>query len=295
MINGLITPILTPFKRNARQEINYPATKQLIEHLISRGVNGIFAMGSNGEFNVLTSEEKVEFVKKVVRYTDKRVPVYAGTGTCSTAQTVQLSKEMEKIGVDGISVITPYFVKLSEDEIVEHYKTVAQSVDIPVILYNIPRLTGNPLTPSIVSRLSSIKNIVCVKDSSRDMDNLKAYVEIAKENDMTVLVGSDSFILEAMKAGADGAIAGLSNVLTDNLVHLYQAAKNKDYQEAEKWQKSIQTLSTVNRKGTMPSVLKSAVELAGIAQVGPARLPVQELSEDLEAEVKEMLKHYELL
>ena len=295
MIDGLITPIVTPFKQNQAQEINYSATKKLIDHLIEKGVDGIFALGSNGEFNVLTNQEKIKFVERVIEYTDKRVPVYAGTGTCSTVETIYLSKEMEKLGVDGISVISPYFVTLNENELVEHYKAVAESVNISVILYNIPRLTGNPLTPSIVSKLAPIENIVCVKDSSRDMENLKAYVEIANKNNMTVLVGSDSVILEGMKAGADGAIAGLSNLLTTNLVKLYRASKNKDYVEAEKWQTSLQTLSKVNRAGTMPSVLKRSVELADIARVGAGRLPVQEPSTELDQEIKEMLVHYELL
>lgn len=295
MITGLITPILTPFHRDAEQSINYEGTKALVDHLIAAGVSGLFALGSNGEFALLSYQEKIDFVKKVIEFAGGRVPVYAGTGCCSTRETISLSREMEKLGVDGISVIAPYFAGLSEDEMYAHYAAVAGSVSIPVILYNIPRLTGNPLTPAVVERLAKIGNITCIKDSSRDIDNLKAYIKIAAENDMTVLIGSDSLILEGMKLGAHGAIAGLSNVLAHNLVALYQAIVNKDLDEAQRLQDSIKELSAVNRKGTMPCVLKRSVELANIADMGPARLPAMEADECLDADIREMLKHYGML
>lgn len=295
MITGLITPILTPFHRDAEQSINYTGTKELVDHLIGEGVSGLFALGSNGEFAVLSYQEKLDFVKKVMEFADGRVPVYAGTGCCSTRETISLSQEMEKLGVDGISVIAPYFNSLSEDELYGHYYSVVQSVSIPVILYNIPRLTGNPLAPAVVERLAKLKNVTCIKDSSRDIENLKAYIKIAGENDMTVLIGSDSLILEGMKLGAHGAIAGLSNVLTHNLVALYQAITNGDMDEAQKLQDSIKELSAVNRKGTMPCVLKRSAELAKIADVGPSRLPVEEANEELDADIKQMLEHYGML
>jgi 4-hydroxy-tetrahydrodipicolinate synthase len=295
MITGLITPILTPFHRDAEQSINYEGTKALVDHLIAAGVSGLFALGSNGEFAVLSYQEKIDFVKKVIEFAAGRVPVYAGTGCCSTRETISLSREMEKLGVDGISVIAPYFAGLSEDEMYAHYAAVAGSVSIPVILYNIPRLTGNPLTPAVVERLAKIRNITCIKDSSRDIENLKAYIKIAAENDMTVLIGSDSLILEGMKLGAHGAIAGLSNVLAHNLVALYQAIVSENLDEAQKLQDSIKELSAVNRKGTMPCVLKRSVELANIADVGPGRLPAMEADERLDADIREMLKHYGIL
>lgn len=270
-MEGIITPIVTPFHRDEEQTINYDATKELINHLISHGVKGIFILGSNGEFHVLDEDEKVEFAKKVVEYVNHRVPVYVGTGCCSTKATVRLSKKMEEIGADALSVITPYFLKPTNDNLYAHYKEVAESVNIPIVLYNIPRATGCPLDPELVSRLADIENIQAIKDSSGELERLQAYAKITEEKDFQLLVGSDSKISYAYKLGASGAVAGTSNVIVDVLVNLDKALRNNDEELANKLQKDIDVLRGVLKLGTVPSVMKRATELAGIAEIGPAR------------------------
>ncbi len=293
-MEGIITPIVTPFKRNASQEINYEATKELIDHLISHGVNGIFILGSNGEFHVIDECEKIEFTKKVVEFVDKRVPVYVGTGACSTRATIRLSKAVEAAGADALSVITPYFLKPTDENLYNHYKEIAESVNIPIMLYNIPKATGCPLNPELIERLADIPNIKGIKDSSGDVDNLKAYAEIAKRKDINLLVGSDSKISIAYDLGATGAVAGTSNVIVDTLVGLDKALRSGETELAEKLQKDIDVLRGVLKLGTVPSVMKRATELAGIAEIGPARKPVQELSAEDDEKIKEMLKYYNL-
>lgn len=293
-MEGIITPIVTPFKRNASQEINYEATKELIDHLISHGINGIFILGSNGEFHVIDEDEKIEFTKKVVEFVDKRVPVYVGTGACSTRATIRLSKAVEAAGADALSVITPYFLKPTDENLYNHYKEIAESVNIPIMLYNIPKATGCPLNPELVERLADIPNIKGIKDSSGDVDNLKAYAEIAKRKDINLLVGSDSKISIAYDLGATGAVAGTSNVIVDTLVGLDKALRSGETELAEKLQKDIDVLRGVLKLGTVPSVMKRATELAGIAEIGPARKPVQELSAEDDEKIKEMLKYYNL-
>lgn len=293
-MEGIITPIVTPFKRNVSQEINYEATKELIDHLISHGVNGIFILGSNGEFHVIDEDEKIEFTKKVVEFVDKRVPVYVGTGACSTRATIRLSKAVEAAGADALSVITPYFLKPTDENLYNHYKEIAESVNVPIMLYNIPKATGCPLNPELVERLADIPNIKGIKDSSGDVDNLKAYAEIAKRKDINLLVGSDSKISIAYDLGATGAVAGTSNVIVDTLVGLDKALRSGETELAEKLQKDIDVLRGVLKLGTVPSVMKRATELAGIAEIGPARKPVQELSAEDDEKIKEMLKYYNL-
>ena len=293
-MEGIITPIVTPFKRNVSQEINYEATKELIDHLISHGVNGIFILGSNGEFHVIDEDEKIEFTKKVVEFVDKRVPVYVGTGSCSTRATIRLSKAVEAAGADALSVITPYFLKPTDENLYNHYKEIAESVNIPIMLYNIPKATGCPLNPELVERLADIPIIKGIKDSSGDVDNLKAYAEIAKRKDINLLVGSDSKISIAYDLGATGAVAGTSNVIVDTLVGLDKALRSGETELAEKLQKDIDVLRGVLKLGTVPSVMKRATELAGIAEIGPARKPVQELSAEDDEKIKEMLKYYNL-
>lgn len=295
MFEGIITPIVTPFHRDDQQSINYEATKQLIDHLIDKGVTGIFILGSNGEFHVIDEDEKIAFARYVVEVVDHRVPVFAGTGACSTRATIRLSKKMEEIGVDALSVISPYFVSPNDDELYEHFKAVAQSVQVPVILYNIPRLTGVNLSASLVKRLSEIKNIAGIKDSSRDLDNLQGYINATKDTQMCVLVGSDSIITQGYHMGASGAIAGMSNVITEVLVNLFRALKAREEEEAAYYQNEIEVIRKVNGLGTMPAVLKRSVELAGIAQVGPARCPVQEVNEEVDEKIREMLRHYQLM
>lgn len=295
MFEGIITPIVTPFNRDNDQSINYEAAEQLINHLIKKGVNGIFILGSNGEFHVIDEDEKVAFAKRVVEIVNHRVPVFVGTGACSTKETVRLSQKMEAIGADALSVITPYFIKPTDEEIYEHFKEVANSVKIPIVLYNIPKSTGCNISKEVAARLAEIDNIQAIKDSSGDVENLKGYIEAASGKNMSVLVGSDSKISVGYKLGATGAIAGTSNVITDVLVNLNKALKEKDEKTAEALQADIDVLRGVLKLGTVPSIMKRSVELANIAVVGPARKPVRETTPEADEKIKEMLKHYQLI
>ncbi len=295
MFEGIITPIVTPFNRDEKQTINYEATEILINHLISKGVSGIFALGSNGEFHVIDEDEKIEFTKNVVKFVNHRVPVFAGSGACSTRAAIRMSKRMETLGVDALSVISPYFAPPSEDELYQYFSDIASNVTIPVILYNIPRMTGVNISANVVTKLSKIKNIVGIKDSSRDLDNLKGYIKAAQGTQMSVFVGSDSIILDGYRLGATGAISGLSNAITDLVLDLFKALKSCDYQTAESLQNEVKLFSTFNKNGTLPSILKRCVELAGIAPVGPARHPVLEPDENMDVKIKDVLNHYGLL
>ena len=295
MFEGIITPIVTPVNRDENQSINFEALKDLIEHLISHGVKGIFLLGSNGEFHVIDEEEKIELARQTIKIVNHRVPVFVGTGCCSTKETIRLSKKMEELGADAISVITPYFLKPSDDDLYVHYKAVADSVDIPIILYNIPKATGCPLSPELVDKLADIDNIKAIKDSSGELDRLEAYAKIAKEKDFELLVGSDSKITYAYNLGATAAVAGTSNVIVDTLVGLDRALRLGDEEQAIQLQKDIDVLRGVLKLGTVPSVIKRSCELANIAKVGPARLPVQELSQEDDKKILEMLNYYHLV
>lgn len=294
MFNGIITPIVTPFNRDSKQTINYTATKQIIDRLIGEGVKGIFALGSNGEFHVLTHDEKVNFVEKVVEFVDHRVPVFAGTGACSTNEAVSLSKQMEAAGVNALSVINPYFIRPTDDELVTHYTQVASSVKIPVILYNIPKNTGYSIPKEVVARLATIENIVGIKDSSGDVELLKEYISVAEKYDFQVLIGSDSKISLAYKMGVRAAIAGTSNLIPQTLVDLDRALQNNEDEKARSLQESIDVLRGALKLGTVPSILKRSIELAKIAPVGPARQPVSETNDTTDDQIKEMLHFYGL-
>lgn len=292
-IEGIITPIVTPFHRDENQTINYEALKELIDRLIDKGVNGIFILGSNGEFHVVSHEETVELTKKTVEFVNHRVPVYVGTGGNSTQEVIRLSREVEKAGADALSIITPFFISPSQEELVEHYKTIAASTNLPIVLYNIPKSTKINLSKETVSKLAKIDNIKAIKDSSGDMENLKGYIEACKGTDMVVLVGSDSKIAPAIRLGAVGAIAGTSNVITEHVVGLYKDLVNHDDEAADKKQAEIEYIRDVLKLATVPAVMKRSVERLGIP-VGPGRLPVQEVNSDVDEKIEEMLEKYGL-
>lgn len=236
----------------------------------------------------------MQFTKEVITHVNKRVPVYVGTGACSTKETIELSKKAEELGADVLSVITPYFIRPSEDELIAHYTRVAESVKLPILLYNIPKNTGINISKRVLKELAKIDNIQGIKDSSGEIDNLAGYIEIAKGTQLKVLVGSDSKILAGYQLGATGAIAGTSNLITEILVGLDAAYRAGDLSKAEQLQQEIEELRSVLKLGTVPVILKRSVELAGIAEVGPTRGPVMEPNSETDQRIKAMLSYYQI-
>lgn len=286
---GIICAMITPFDEN--QNINPQATCELIDYLVGKGVYGLFILGTNGECHVLTDDEKVEFAKTVVNHTNNRVPVFVGTGGNSTREVISLSKRMESIGASALSIITPYFVTPTQEELILHYKTIANSVNLPIMMYNMPGKTGINIEPESVRELAKIKNIVGIKDSSGKLDNMKAYIEVTKSEDFSIFSGSDSLILDSLKAGGQGAVAATANFLTEIDIAIYENFMKGDLEEAQKAQSSIEELRRILKLGTIPSVIKKAVVLNGI-NVGTARLPVTEPTGKALEEIKQVVKNY---
>ena len=288
---GVIVPIVTPFNRDDAQSINYEAAEKLVEKIIEAGADGIFTFGSNGEFFVCSAEEKVAFSKFVIEKVAGRVPVYVGTGSCSTREAVELSKRVESIGADALSVINPYFMGISDEQLKAYYAAVAQSVDIPVMVYNIPKCTGKNVPPEVVADIAELDNIRGIKDSSGNMDNLRSYIDAVKGKDVNVLVGSDGKIMAAHALGASGAVAGTANLITDVVVALWRALERGDADVAERLQAEIEPIRDVLHLGPTPQALKRSLELAGY-EVGPARFPVDEVADDIVEKCLAMLDHY---
>jgi 4-hydroxy-tetrahydrodipicolinate synthase len=290
-VKGIIVAMVTPFDEN--QAIDFQATKQLVNKLIADGAYGIFILGTNGEFHLLNNQEKVDFAKCVIEEVGKRVPVYVGTGGNSTAEVIALSKRMEEIGADALSVITPYFLVPSQEELLYHYKAVAAAVSIPIILYNIPKNTGINIGVETVAELAKVDNIIGIKDSSGNIDNIEGYIKATKDQKFAVLSGSDSLILKALKIGAKGAIAATANLLTKNDVAIYENFMNSQLEDAEQAQQKIEMLRSVLKLGTVPSVLKKSLVLSNMP-VGLCRLPVREPKAEAIPKIKEMLTYYGL-
>lgn len=292
LIEGIITAMVTPMDVN--QKIDYEATKRHIDFLIDKGVHGLFILGTNGEFHVLSYEEKIEFARVVVNHVAKRVAVYVGAGECGTYETIRLAQAFEAIGADAISVITPYLVKINQAELEMHYTMVAKSVNIPIILYNIPANTGINIEASTLESLMNIENIKGIKDSSGNLDTIKAYLSVIGDKDFSLLIGSDSKILEGLILGAKGAVASTSNAIPEHIVSLYNAYKSGNIENALMLQKDVDVIRGVLKLATIPSIVKRCVSLRG-NNVGEARYPVMSINDKYDRQILEMLSFYKLI
>lgn len=274
IFGGVIVPILTPFSRLAGQPLAPAGANALVERLVGAGVSGLFTFGSNGEFHVATDDERIAYTAHVVERAAGRVPVIAGVGACSTAQATELAKRAQAAGAQGLSVVNPYFLQPSDDELAAYFEAVADAAEVPVLLYNIPKATGRVVPPAVVARLAGHPSIAGIKDSSGDLDLLGAYVEAAG-GALDVLVGSDGLISAAHGLGASGAVAGTANLVPETVVGLWEALEAGDADKASRLQAALEPVRDVLHLGAVPQMLKRMVELSG-CPVGPARLPVGE-------------------
>lgn len=286
-IKGIIPPIITPM--NADESINEEELRRQVNRLIDAGVHGLFPFGTNGEGYILSAEEKEQVLRIVVDETKGRVPVYAGTGCVSTAETIKQSLMAKEVGADVLSIITPSFAAASQEELYNHYKEVAEAVDLPIILYNIPARTGNSLAPATVARLSKIPNIVGVKDSSGNFDNMLQYIEKTKDSNFIVLSGNDSLILWCLLAGGRGGIAGCANVYPDTMVNIYEQFIKGDINKAREYQDSIRSFRDCFKFGNPNTIVKTAASLLGYP-VGKCRKPFSSLSEEGINAIKKVLE-----
>lgn len=221
-IKGIIAAMQTAMHEDG--SINEAELRRQINRQIDAGVDAVFCLGTNGEFYIMSAEEKIRVMEIFVDEVKGRVPVYAGTGCISTEETVALSRKAQEIGVDVLSVITPYFAAISQEELYQHYAQVAQAVDLPVVMYNIPARTGASLAPATVKRLAGeFKNIAGVKDSSGNFNNILQYIQETEGMDFAVLSGNDALILWTLLAGGKGGITAIANILPTVMVDIYQS------------------------------------------------------------------------
>lgn len=270
-IKGIIAAMQTAMHEDG--SINEAELRRQINRQIAAGVDAVFCLGTNGEFYIMSMEEKIRVMEIFVDEVKGRVPVYAGTGCISTAETVALSKKAEEIGVDVLSVITPYFAAISQEELYQHYAEVAKAVSLPVVMYNIPARTGAALAPATVKRLAGeFKNIAGVKDSSGNFNNILQYIQATEGMDFAVLSGNDALILWTLLAGGKGGITAIANILPTIMVDIYQSYLRGDMEQAKKAQNAIAPIRDCFKYGNPNSVVKCATNLIG-QPVGPCRKP----------------------
>lgn len=286
---GIIVAMLTPMFPD--ETINEKELRNQVNRFIDSGIHGLFCLGTNGEFYGLSYEEKLKVIQIVVDENKGRLPVYAGTGCITTKETIALTQKAKDLGVDAVSVVCPYYAASNQEMLYNHFKDLALAVEIPIILYNIPPRTGVNLGVETVKKLSKIDNIVGIKDSSGNFDNILKYIEATPDN-FAVLSGNDSLILWNLLAGGKGGIAGCANIVPKELVAIYERFIVGDLEGAKKAQSSIRPIREVFKMGNPNSIIKRATELMGY-DVGPCRAPFSIDNPELDAALKEVLSKFD--
>ncbi len=274
-IHGIIPPVATPMQAN--EDLDLPRLKTFLDHLIAAGVHGIFVLGTNSEFYALDEREKQEVIATAVAHVNRRVPVYAGTGAETTREAVRLTKMAQREGVEGVSVITPYFVAPTQQEIYDHYRRIAESTSLPVILYNNPVPCGGvKIDIETVARLAQIPNILAIKDSSGDLQNTNEMIRVVPDR-FAVLMGRDTLIYPSLIFGTRGAVPATANIAPLLCVEIYEAFQRGDHAAAKAAQLLLNPVRHSLALGTAPGGVKAALALLG-KSIGPSRSPVAPLS-----------------
>jgi 4-hydroxy-tetrahydrodipicolinate synthase len=276
-IRGIIPPVATPMQAN--EDLDLPRLRWFLDHLIGSGVHGIFVLGTNSEFYALDDVEKQAVIATTVEHVRGRVPVFAGTGAESTREAVRLTKMAEREGVQGVSVITPYFVAPSQPELFDHFRRVAEATALPVVLYNNPATCGGvKLDVDTVARLAEVPNILGIKDSSGDLQNTCEYVRAVPPR-FSVMMGRDTLIFHALVSGARGAVPATGNIAPRLLVEIYETFMRGDLAGSLAAQRRLSPVRLSLTLGTAPGGVKAALAILGLP-IGPSRSPVSPLPPD---------------
>lgn len=272
-IRGVLTAIVTPF--TASGELNLTALRQQVERQLAAG-NGIFCGGTNGEFFVLNEAEKIAVAETCVEAVAGRAPVVAHIGEVSTRETIRLGQQIAKSGVDAVSVITPWFVPLKQDELVSHYTAIADALSVPVFLYNIPARTGNTIEPQTARQPAAHGNIIGIKDSAGSYESLKGFLDAVKDIDgFNVLNGPDSLIHQGFVDGCSACISGLANVAPREINAIWSTFQAGDIEASRLAQENVTGLRTdLYKVAFSPAAVKKALQLMG-HEVGDSRYAVQ--------------------
>lgn len=291
--SGIIPALVTPL--NEQGNLIEESLRKVIDYTLEAGVHGVFVLGSTGEIYGLTDKQKQRVMEVTVEHVNGRVPVYAGAGEITTNNSIKTAQMAEKVGgISALSVITPYFVSPTQDELIEHYTAIANSVKTPIILYGCDGRAHNSIMPETALKLSEVENIIGIKDSSGSSERMDKYLELTKDKeDFSVLCGIDTLIYHGLVNGTKGAIASSANIAPKISVGIYNAFMNGDLKKAEELQKKLIPLRNAYALATFPGLIKEAMQLVGI-DVGVALKPVGPISNENLEKLTEVLKELEV-
>jgi len=286
---GLSVAIVTPLKNN---KVDYETFQKQIEFQINAGVTAIVPAGTTGESPTLSHEEHARVIRAAIEVADKKIKVLAGTGSNSTQEALDLTRAAQKDGADAAMVVAPYYNKPTQEGFYQHFKMLAEAVDIPLCIYNIPGRCAKNIEPETIIRLSALPNIGMVKEATGSMDQATA---IIAETDLTVLSGDDSLALPLMALGARGVISVVGNIIPKDLVEMCRAVDRGDWETARKMHyKTFALCRNMLSLSTNPIPVKAAMQMLG-RDTGELRLPMTPLTEAEQAKLRATLTAYGLL
>lgn len=284
MFKGIITALVTPFKNG---EIDFSAFERLVEHQIASGIHALVPVGTTGETSTLSMEEHKAMVSACVELAKGRVKIIAGAGSNNTRETLELARHAKTVGADGVLVVAPYYNKPSQEGLYQHYKTLNDEVQIPVVLYNVPGRTVVDLSNDTVARLAKLPNIMGIKDATGQVDRLSQMRRMIAPG-FSFISGDDPTFLGYMAHGGHGVISVTSNVAPEAMVALYNALSQGAYDIAREWQDKLITLHKVLFADASPSPTKYALSRLGIT-TDEVRLPITSCSMGVRPLVDEAL------
>ena len=285
IFKGCATAIITPFDEN--DNINFDEFKKLVNFQIDNKVDAIVVCGTTGESSTLLREEKEELIKYCVKVVNKRIPVIVGVGSNNTKNVIENEAYAEKIGVEGLLVVTPYYNKTTQNGLVEHYKVIAENTNLPVILYNVPGRTGVDISPDTYLELSKIKNIVATKEASGDISKVLKIRKLCKDN-LNIYSGNDDQIIPILSLGGIGVISVLSNIMPKYTVELVGKYLNGEVGESSNMQIEVASLVENLFKEVNPIPVKEALNIIGF-NCGKPRLPLVECSSQLSKSLNNLI------
>ncbi|MCL4403001.1 MAG: dihydrodipicolinate synthase family protein [Acidobacteria bacterium] len=285
-LRGVIPALVTPFRPDER--INFGAWQKIIDVLIANGVDGLFALGWEGEFYALEAEERTVALRFCLQYVAGRVPVYGNVGASTTRESVKLAQHAESEGVSFLVVTTPGPAQPTADELVDHYSEICRAVRTPTLACNLPELSGVDLTPGVAARVArSCENFAGIIDPGRD-GRLAELIAIAREQPFAVFSSVEDGMLEGLEMGARGVVTGCANFAPRLFVELYQAFRAGQAEQAGRLASLAAECGGVLRLHTFPAVLKEAMGLAGLP-AGPCRKPVASMPSEALHQLRAML------
>jgi 4-hydroxy-tetrahydrodipicolinate synthase len=286
-VEGCITPVVTPF--DSEEEVDEDALRKIVDYLVEGGAHGLFAAGTAGAFYLMTPEERKRVTSIVIEKSNGRVPVYAGTGGITVRENLDIAKHARDVGADAAVILTPYYVKVEDEELFQYFTTFANAVDMEVILYNNPARAGNNISPALLERIvNENSNVIAIKDSSGDLVQYAEYaMRIGKK--ISLVSGKDELMLASLTMGGNGVVSAVSNVVPELVSQIFASFQKGDIKKAQQIQSKCSRLKKSFGGAAYPAPILAALDLLGM-RAGRPRSPVLPLKNEQKENIRQALK-----